>query len=92
MHFAKFTILSLVALATALPNAVPEPEPEPAVLDARTSNWYWRNNKCDCDCRENHYRRDVDDLESRGWSDGIRKQLECKKHCKKKCDDWFEGM
>jgi len=91
MHFAKVTLLSLVALATALPNALPEPEP--AALEARTFNWKWWNNNCECDCHESNYPRDVNGLQTRTlWLLPHLNEKICAKSCKKKCDEEYECM
>lgn len=88
MHFTKFTLLSIVALATALPNAIPEPEP--AQLEARTWGWNWYGKNCDCTCNEHgNYPRS---LETRTiWHLPNLSEKLCQKQCKKKCDDYYDG-
>lgn len=92
MQFSKIAILSMVALATALPNAVPEPEANQ--LEARTWGWNWKDKHCDCKCEEPHHgwKREAGDLETRtlSWLLPILHKDECPKQCKKKCDDVSE--
>ena len=90
MLFTKATLLSLVALAAALPNAMPEPEPA-AQLEARTFSWKWNLNKCECDCPKGNYKRDVDGLEARTLWLLLGNKDNCGKICKKKCDDYYDG-
>ena len=88
MLFSKVAILSLVAAATAIPNAMPEPEPNQ--LEARTYSWLWNNKDCNCKCEEgNKGWKRSEELETRtlSWYFPKPDKDSCKKECKKKCDD-----
>lgn len=88
MHFTKITIFSIVALATALPNAAPEPDANQ--LEARTFSWNWKNKNCHCKCDEGRHdwKRDEGNLETRtlSWWYPSPHKDHCPKQCKKKCD------
>lgn len=94
MLFSKITLLSLVAIATALPNAIPEPEPEPAQLEARTWNWKWNYNKCECDCPYQNYKRDENGLEARTlWLlPNFWDKNSCQHGCDNYCKDAYKSI
>ena len=85
---STLTRLSLVAAATAIPNAMPEPEPNQ--LEARTFSWIWNPKDCNCKCEEgNKGWKRSEELETRtlSWLFPKLGKDQCQKECKKKCDD-----
>ena len=84
MQFTKITLFSLIAIAAAVPNPLPEAEP---ALEARTWGYNYHDNICDCQCSRNgNHKRELD---TRTFT--IITKILCYKKCKKECDEYYDS-